>query len=112
MGTNVLNSKEAPGAGRETELSALFEEHPAAPVVKRLISETVFLENEMERLRDMPHVIRTKGGKIIQTSAGRVYGAYYTKYASAVKILSSALAKGADEEESPLRLYLKQMEMR
>lgn len=74
-----------------------------------LIDEMVYLEEELERLRQLPKIVVHPKDPTKQkpTPAARMYRDALAQYSNIVRILTRATANDGDEETSPLREWLK-----
>lgn len=73
----------------------------------------LFLEDQLEELRKVPHIKYHPKNPSIQkrTEAGKLYKEYLQQYNNLVKSLSSILIKNdIDIEESPLRAYFNKLQ--
>lgn len=95
---------------RENELRRIFEgvDDDVKDVVAPLISETAYLEEQLQHLRSMPkiQVHPTDPNRQRATPAAKQYKEFLQQYTNNVKILLGVLHKNAPEEESPLRQWL------
>jgi hypothetical protein len=96
---------------RTAELLALFDDSGITVIVKNLITEMVFMESELENLRKMPMILCNKKGITAQSAASKQYIALTARYSDIVGKLTSALRKNENEEDSPLRAYMKSLEV-
>ena len=97
---------------RRQELLKLFDgaDEAKKTVCDKLIDEAVFLESRLEYLKKYPHMrVHPENPELQkQTFAGKQYKEYLQQYVNVIRTLFSMLNKNAnDEEESPLRTYLK-----
>ena len=74
-----------------------------------IIDEMVYLEGELERLRQLPKIVVHPKDPTKQkaTPAARMYRDALAQYSNIVRILKSATTNDGDEETSPLREWLK-----
>lgn len=74
-----------------------------------LIDDMVYLESELERLRELPKIVVHPKDPTKQkpTPAARMYRDALAQYSNIVRILTRATANDGDEETSPLREWLK-----
>lgn len=97
---------------RKEELVKLFENVDSKDLIIRSIDEMLFLENQLEQLRQVPHIKFHPTNPELQkrTEAGKLYKEYLQQYNNIVKTLCSILHKNDVEvEDSPLRAYFKRM---
>lgn len=97
---------------RKEELVKLFESVDSKDLIIRSIDEMLFLENQLEALRQVPHIKFHPTNPELQkrTEAGKLYKEYLQQYNNIVKTLCSILNKNDVEvEDSPLRAYFKRM---
>ena len=95
---------------RKDELLKIFAEIDSVnEIITPLIDETLFLEQKLDELRQLPFIRvnpdNPKQQK--QTPASKMYKEFLQQYNNCIKILCSVLNKNGGEEESPLRAYLK-----
>ena len=91
---------------RKEELLKVIENDPA---LIPLINDMVYLENELDKLRDLPkiriHPDDPSKQKI--TPAAKVYKEYLQQYTNIVRIITKTTKEDADNEESPLRKWMR-----
>jgi len=95
---------------RGSQLRDLFKDVDGArEIIDPLINDVVFLEARMEQLRALPQIQVNANNPAQQkaTVAFKQYKECLQQYTNCVKILTGILRKDGEEEESPLRLYLK-----
>lgn len=95
--------------GRKETILALFKGVESEELIIKSIDELMFLEEQLEQLRNVPHIKYHPNNPNIQkrTEAGKLYKEYLQQYNNLVKTLCSVLNKNdLDSEESPLRAYL------
>ena len=98
------------GIDRAEVLRNLFKDVDGArEIIDPLIEDVVFLEKRMDELRKMPMIKFDPENPMNQkrTPAAKQYKDLLQQYTNCVKILTGILRKDGEEEESPLRLYLK-----
>jgi hypothetical protein len=80
-------------------------------IVINLIDEVVFLESQLLELKKLPMVkVHPKNAELVKpTPASKLYKEFLQQYANVIKTLSMMLRKDEEKEESPLRLYLNQL---
>ena len=99
---------------RKQELLKVFEgADEQKDIVYPLIDEIVFLEEQLEDLRDLPMIIINKNNPSQQkpTTASRQYKDFLQQYNNCIKTLAGILRKSQGEEESPLREFLRNANM-
>ena len=79
-------------------------------VVSPLIDEILYLEDQLNYLRDLPKIRVNPADKSQQkiTPAAKLYKEYLQQYLNAIKLLSGVTKTGVDTEESPLRKWVNQ----
>ena len=96
--------------GRVDELSGIFEGigEDLQKIIRPLITETAYLEHELDGLRGLPKIrVHPKDPQRQQTTpAAKLYKELLQQYTNCLKVLTSVLVKNAPEEESPLRQWL------
>ena len=75
-----------------------------------LVEEMVFLENQLEELKKLPFIKYHPKDQTKQkaTPAAKQYKEFLQQYANIVKILMRATGVDENDEESPLRKWVKQ----
>lgn len=73
-----------------------------------LITEMVYLENQLDELRKLPKIKihPTDPTKQKTTPAAKLYKEYLQQYTNIVRILMKATGIDENEEESPLRKWM------
>lgn len=73
-----------------------------------LVTEMVYLEEQLDELRDLPKIRIHPTDKTKQkiTPAAKLYKEYLQQYTNVVKILLRATGTDEAEEESPLRKWM------
>ena len=79
-------------------------------VVSPLIDEILYLEDQLNYLRDLPKIRVNPADKSQQkiTPAAKLYKEYLQQYLNAIKLLSGVTKIDVDTEESPLRKWVNQ----
>ena len=79
-------------------------------VVSPLIDEILYLEDQLNYLRDLPKIRVNPADKSQQkiTPAAKLYKEYLQQYLNAIKLLSGITKADVDSEESPLRKWVNQ----
>lgn len=74
-----------------------------------LVTEMVYLEKQLDELRELPKikVHPTDPSKQKATPAAKLYKEYLQQYTNVVKILIRKTGVDEDDEESPLRKWMK-----
>ena len=78
--------------------------------VSPLIDEILYLENQLNYLRDLPKIRVNPADNSQQkiTPAAKLYKEYLQQYLNAIKLLSGVTKTDIDTEESPLRKWVNQ----
>lgn len=73
-----------------------------------LVDDMVYLEGELDRLRDLPKImVHPKDpSKQKATPAAKLYKEYLQQYVNVVKVLIKSSDDDGSEEESPLRKWM------
>lgn len=82
------------------------------PTIVPLIEKMMFLENELEKLEKLPMIKVHPENPEIQksTPAAKLYKEFLQQYTNIIKVISHATSNENDEEESPLRRWVKSRE--
>lgn len=74
-----------------------------------LVTEMVYLEEQLDELRALPKIKVHPTDKTKQktTPAAKLYKEYLQQYTNIVRILTRATGTDMDDEESPLRKWMK-----
>lgn len=94
---------------RKDELLKIFDEiEDTKDVIKPMISDVVFLEEQLQDLRKLPFLRVNPKDPTQQkpTPAAKMYKELLQQYNNCIKILTGILRKDAPEEDSPLRAFL------
>lgn len=97
---------------RKEEILKLFEKVDSKDLIIKTIDEMMFLEDQLDTLRTVPHIKYHPTNPSLQkrTEAGKLYKEYLQQYNNIVKSLSSLLLKNdVDVNESPLRAYFNKL---
>lgn len=102
---------------RKEELLKIFKEldKNVLTIVEPMIDDLVFIEDQLRDLRSRPFIKYHPDDETRQkqTPAGKLYKDLLAQEKDIVRILCSQLNKsGSDDNESPLRAYLKGLEFR
>lgn len=75
-----------------------------------LITEMVYLEDQLDELRELPKIRIHPTDKTKQktTPAAKLYKEYLQQYTNIIRILMKATGVDESEEESPLRIWLRE----
>lgn len=95
---------------RKEELLKIFEEiEDTKEIIRPMIDDVVFLEEQLQELRKLPFIRFNPDNPAQQkpTAAAKQYKELLQQYNNCVKILTGVLRRDAPEEESPLREFLK-----
>lgn len=78
-------------------------------VMEPLVTEFLFLENQLEELKKMPFIKVNPKNRFQQksTPAAKLYKELLQQYTNVLKVLCSAVKDDAENEESPLRKWVK-----
>ena len=73
-----------------------------------LVTEMVYLEDQLDELRELPKIKVHPEDKTKQktTPAAKLYKEYLQQYTNIVRILMKATGADENEEESPLRKWI------
>ena len=79
-------------------------------VVSPLIDEILYLEDQLNYLRNLPKIRVNPADNSQQktTPAAKLYKEYLQQYLNAIKLLSGVTKTDIDTEESPLRKWVNQ----
>lgn len=97
---------------RKADLIKLFDGvDDVKGVILPMIDDVVFLESQLEGLRELPFIRINPSNPAQQkpTAAARQYKELLQQYNNCVKILAGVLRKDVPEEESPLRAFVRMM---
>lgn len=101
---------------RAEELHEIFKniDESKQKIVSPLIDEAVFLEKQMTELKQYPFIkIHPQYPELQKvTAAGKQYREYLQTYTNIIDKLCRIYGKEDAEEESPLRAFLKGLEVR
>lgn len=100
---------------RADELMALFSDDSVRAVVRPLVEELADVEDRIQEVKRLPLIRVHPDDPSIQksTAAGRLYQSLLGRQTDIVRMLLRQLGRsGDDEEESPLRAYLRTLERR
>lgn len=93
---------------RKQELLKLVNDSNSSTIAP-LIDKMLFLENQLENLEKLPMIKVHPDDPQIQktTPAAKLYKEFLQQYTNIVKVISHAAGDDADDEESPLRKWVK-----
>ena len=76
----------------------------------QLIDEIIFLENRLTELKKLPFINVNPNNKAQQkaTPASRQYKELLQQYLNCIKVLARATGQDLDDEESPLRQWVRE----
>ena len=101
---------------RKDELHFLFKsvDKGKRVIVEKLIDEAVFLEEQMQILKGYPLIKFHPQNPDLQkiTAAGKQYRDYLQTYTNIIDKLARIYGREEVEEDSPLRAFLKGLEVR
>lgn len=97
---------------RKADLLAALKDidEARAAILAPVVDEVIFQEEQMEALRKMPFIRVNPSNPALQkqTEAARQYSKINAAYLQGIKVLCSALTKGAlEDEDSPINRWLK-----
>lgn len=94
---------------RKEELLKIFSEiEDTKGIIRPMIDDVVFLEDQLQDLRKLPFIRINPDNPAQQkpTAAAKMYKELLQQYNNCVKILTGVLRRDAPEEDSPLREFL------
>ena len=93
---------------RREELLKLVNDSNSS-VLTPLIDKLLFLEGQLERLEKLPMIkVHPENPEIQKTTpAAKLYKEFLQQYVNVVKAVSHTVGDKADEEESPLRKWVR-----
>lgn len=98
---------------RKKELEKIFKglDDSVKTVIEPMIEDVVFLERQLDDLRKLPFIRVNPKNPAMQkpTPAAKMYKELLQQYNNCVKILCGVLNRNDIEDDSPLRLYLKNL---
>lgn len=79
------------------------------PLLIPTVEEMLYLEVELDKLRDMPKIKVNPNNPLQQKvlPAAKIYKEYLQQYLNAVKAIEKVTGKSDAEEESPLQKWVK-----
>lgn len=80
-------------------------------IIINLVDEMVFLETQLFEIKKLPMIkVHPKNPSLVKpTPASKLYKEFLQQYNNTVKNICSMLRKDDQKEESPLRLYMKEL---
>lgn len=103
---------------RIEELKALIPED-SIKLVEETLNDIVFLEKKLNELKNLPFIEVHPKNSMLQrnTPAAKMYKEFLQQYINCIKLIEYVIYKdkrleGEEEEESPLRAYLKSIKKR
>ena len=101
--------KEGVNLERREELLKLVNDSNSSTLIP-LIDKLLFLENQLENLEKLPMIKIHPDNPEIQkaTPASKLYKEFLQQYTNIIKVISHTTNNESNEEESPLRKWLKQ----
>lgn len=93
---------------RREELLKLVNDSNSSTITP-LIDKMLFLENQLEKLEKLPMIKIHPDNPEIQktTPAAKLYKEFLQQYTNIVKVISHTTSDESNEEESPLRKWVK-----
>ena len=93
---------------RKEELLKLVNDSNESTIVP-LIDKMLFLENQLENLEKLPMIKVHPTNPEIQkaTPAAKLYKEFLQQYTNIIKVISHTVSDESNEEESPLRKWVK-----
>lgn len=95
---------------RKKELANLFKGLDEQNIIRPMIDDVVFLEDQLKELKKLPFIRVNPDNPAEQkpTAAAKQYKEFLQQYNNCIKILISVLNKNEVVEDSPLRQFLKE----
>ena len=93
---------------RKEELQKLVNDSNSS-TISPLIDKLLFLEGQLERLEQLPMIkVHPENPEIQKTTpAAKLYKEFLQQYTNVIKVISHAIGDESNEEESPLRKWVK-----
>ena len=97
-------------AAGDKRRAELLEHVGENPVLRHLVEDMVYLEEELDMLRSLPkiRVNPYDASKQKATPSARMYKEYLQQYVNIVKAIESKTGADETSEESPLRKWAKE----
>ena len=101
-----------PNTDKASELREIFKgiDENKQKIVSPLIDEAVFLENQLEELKQFPFIKSRKIDGVLQTkqtAAGKMYREYLQTLTNIIDKLARIYGREDAEELSPVEIYFK-----
>ena len=95
---------------RKKELVNVFKGLDEQNIIRPMIDDVVFLEDQLKELKKLPFIRVNPDNPAEQkpTAAAKQYKEFLQQYNNCIKILISVLNKNEVVEDSPLRQFLKE----
>ena len=95
---------------RKKELINVFKGLDEQNIIRPMIDDVVFLEDQLKELKKLPFIRVNPDNPAEQkpTAAAKQYKEFLQQYNNCIKILISVLNKNEVVEDSPLRQFLKE----
>lgn len=95
---------------RKKELANVFKGLDEQNIIRPMIDDVVFLEDQLKELKKLPFIRVNPDNQAEQkpTAAAKQYKEFLQQYNNCIKILISVLNKNEVVEDSPLRQFLKE----
>ena len=95
---------------RKKELTNVFKGLDEQNIIRPMIDDVVFLEDQLKELKKLPFIRVNPDNPAEQkpTAAAKQYKEFLQQYNNCIKILISVLNKNEVVEDSPLRQFLKE----
>ena len=95
---------------RKKELANVFKGLDEQNIIRPMIDDVVFLEDQLKELKKLPFIRVNHDNPAEQkpTAAAKQYKEFLQQYNNCIKILISVLNKNEVVEDSPLRQFLKE----
>ncbi len=95
---------------RKKELANVFKGLDEQNIIRPMIDDVVFLEDQLKELKKLPFIRVNPDNPAEQkpTAAAKQYKEFLQQYNNCIKILISVLNKNEVVEDSPLRQFLKE----
>lgn len=105
-------------ASRRKELLSIVPEE-SKELVNQLINDVIFLENQLSELKKLPFIQINPKNPMQQrnTPAAKLYKEFLQQYTNCIKLIEAIIYRdkrldGEEAEESPLRKWFKEVEIR
>ncbi len=93
---------------RKEELLKLLNNSNSSTIAP-LIDKLIFIEEQLEKLEKLPMIKVHPENPELQkiTPASKLYKEFLQQYTNIIKVISSAIGTDSNDEESPLRKWVK-----